>query len=195
MIFHKHNLSILFILLLCLYPICTEAQIKRSQLIYWSRERKLQWSDFRYREPVSAYTANASTSVSISVDPYEEDHLPNYQVYFRFNRSLSWTTDSTSFDLLQHEQYHFDIYELYARRIRAKILELRVAGVEEKETYTNEITSLLDECTLFQEEYDKQTAHGFLRTTQESWQVHIDYLLSELQDLSTENTILAATRP
>ncbi|MDW3193984.1 MAG: DUF922 domain-containing protein [Cytophagales bacterium] len=185
----------LFILFLGLSPIFVEAQIKRGQLIYWSRERQLQWSDFRYREPVSIHTANASTAIRISVDPYEKDDLPDYQITFRFNRSLSWTTDSTSLDLLKHEQYHFDIYELYARRIRASILALRDAGVEDKEKYTNEITRLLNECKLFQEEYDKQTAHGFIKTQQESWQVRVDYLLSELQELSTENTILAATDP
>lgn len=183
----------LFIAFLCLSPILAEAQIERGQLIYWSRERKLQWSDFRYRAPVSVYSANASTAISISVDSFEKDDLPDYHVNFRFNRSLSWTTDSTSRDLLEHEQYHFDIYELYARRIRARILELQEAGVEEKVEYTNEITRLLNECKLFQKEYDKQTAHGFLRTQQASWQVHVDYLLSELQDLSTENTILAVS--
>ena len=183
------------ILFLCLFPIYAEAQIKRGQLIYWSRERKLQWSDFRYREPVSIHTANASTAVRISVDPYEKNDLPDYQITFRFNRSLSWTTDSTSRDLLEHEQYHFDIYELYARKIRASILELQEAGVEEKEQYTNEITRLLNECKLFQEEYDKQTAHGFIRNQQASWQVRINHLLSELQELSTEKVILAATEP
>lgn len=182
-------------MLLLLFPICAEAQIKRSQLIYWSRERKLEWSDFRYREPVSTYTANASTAVSISIDAFEEDNLPNYHVIFRFNRSHSWTNDSTSTVLLEHEQYHFDIYELYARRIRAKILALRAKGIEQKETYTNEITRLLDECHLFQMEYDKQTAHGFLRTNQESWQVYINQLLSELQELSTDTYTLAISDP
>lgn len=185
----------IFLLFLFALPICVEAQIKRSQLIYWSRERKLQWSDFRYREPISIYTAGASTAISVSIDPYEEDHLPNYHITFRFNRSLSWTNDSISHDLLRHEQYHFDIYELYARRIRAKILELREDGIEQKGAYTNEISRLLEECRLFQEEYDKQTAHGFLRTHQESWEVYVDQLLSELQTLSSDTYSVASTDP
>ncbi len=183
------------LLFLFLITICVEAQSQRSQLIYWSRERKLQWSDFRYREPISSYSATATTAISISVDPYEEDHLPNYQVTFRFNRSLSWTNDSTSHELLGHEQCHFDIYELYARRIRAKILELRAAGVEEKEAYTNEITRLVNECKVFQKEYDKQTAHGVLRTNQESWQVYVHQLLSELHELSTDTYSVATAKP
>lgn len=185
----------IFLLFLFVLPICVEAQINRNQLIYWSRERKLQWSDFRYREPLSIYTAGASTAISVSVDPYEEDHLPNYEIRFRFNRGLSWTNDSISHELLRHEQYHFDIYELYARRIRAKILDLREEGITEKEAYTSEITRLLEECRLFQEEYDKQTAHGFLRTNQESWEVYVDQLLSELHELASDTYTIAATDP
>ncbi len=193
-LFPISHMSKLFILIICFSPILVEAQITKSQRIYWSRERKLQWSDFRYREPISSYASNAATVVSISVTPYEEDLLPNYEVTFRFNSSLSWTNDSTSHDLLHHEQYHFDIYELYARKIRSKILELRDQGNTDKEVYTKAIDRLLYECDLFQEEYDKQTAHGFLRTNQESWQVYITQLLSELQELSTDSYSLATTK-
>ena len=93
--------------------------------IEWDASRKLTWEDFRGSVPLDAVPA-ATTASGIS---YEYSaNLMHHEVYLDFEVTAyfypneSWyTPDSCDAFILQHEQLHFDISEVFARKMRMKL--------------------------------------------------------------------------
>lgn len=79
--------------------------------------------------------------------------------------------------LLRHEQTHFDLAELYARKITKAIAEKK-ASKNIKEELLN-ITSLFGaELEKQQKLYDEQTEHGLKKQEQAAWQ---EFITQELE--------------
>lgn len=136
-------------------------------LLSWNPFYKLEWSDFRGEAPDGS-KGDAGTSVQIKAKPFMVKHRIYYDVTAIFNRRKSWALD-TSASLLHHEQLHFDIAELYARRIRQKVEQLRSRSVDEIKVYNSAIEKLLAESNETDRRYDIETLHGALSKKQESW--------------------------
>ena len=91
----------------------------------WSSTQKLEWSDFKGCVPANEPGANmrAVCPHEIVVSPFREKGILNYRVEVIFLKNQEWTKDTTSY-VLAHEQLHFDIAELYARKLRKAISEV-----------------------------------------------------------------------
>lgn len=95
-----------------------------SNKIIWNQDKKLEWKDFTGVLDPNLF-GNALTSYKIEIIPENvlvdaEDNIQNYEnltVVAKFYKDKSWATSRTD-GLLAHEQLHFDIAELYARKIR-----------------------------------------------------------------------------
>src|SRR5688500_17461053 len=96
-------------------------------LLSWNEFYSLQWHDFM-GEPDENRMGDAGTAVQIKAKPFLVKRRIKYDVTAFFNRRKSWARDQSP-SLLAHEQLHFDIAELYARKIRKKIKELNDQGV------------------------------------------------------------------
>src|SRR5258708_7210019 len=88
----------------------------------WSSTDKLKWSDFRGSVPSIGLSSSDKAACSSMPRPYplqENDSTYTYNVKAVFYRYTSWAKvkDTTKY-LLAHEQLHFDITELYARKMR-----------------------------------------------------------------------------
>jgi hypothetical protein len=149
-----------------------------SDNIEWNEFYKLQWSDFEGKRTDESI-GDAGTAVQIKAKPFYSGKQIEYDVYAYFNRSKSWSTDRSN-DLLAHEQLHFDLAELYARKIRKKIKELRNSGVNVVEIYNAHIKKLLDESNEADLKYDMETLHGAMAKRQAVWKKKIT---EELDDL------------
>ena len=148
------------------------------QQVEWTEERKLSWDDFR-GEPNPSSHAHAATAIRISAAPYYKNKKLYYSVTTFFDPSQSWCR-SKSEQLLRHEQLHFDIAELYARKVRKRISELRSRGVKDVKTINAEIQKLLDESNRVDATYDKKTIHGANPERQRRWEENILYQLRNL---------------
>lgn len=104
----------------------------------------------------------------------------NVEVVSFFDCSRSWFDKShLDNDILEHEQIHFDITELIARRLRKKIhlYSKAMSPSSLQLEYKSSLYSLND----IQEKYDSETDHGRLYKKQVEWKERIQ---KELIDLS-----------
>ncbi|HTQ26824.1 MAG TPA: DUF922 domain-containing protein [Puia sp.] len=150
-----------------------------KSLIDWSPERKLVWSDFRAR-PVTGTRVAALSGTSIKVDFEFTDESMRYHIRCQFDRERSWGRVKTAY-ILSHEQLHFDIAELYARKLNKALSMYRHFGRENEkevdEVYQHVMRVYRDE----QEEYDQETDFSIDRAEQARWSKKISAELKALR--------------
>ena len=126
---------------------CVQGQPKQSTVataakrICWQEGRRLEWGDFK---AVKCYgeagkhpsTVGAATAVVVPVVGYvNAQGMSEYRVTCIFLRDSSWvnprlTAPTDQRRTLAHEQLHFNIAELFARKIRYRVAQHRAAGDE-----------------------------------------------------------------
>lgn len=160
------------------------SSIDNDSLVYWY-DRKLTWEDFKVKQGSPQYYKGiAMTAYDVSYFFLHTDGTLEYDVRAYFIKSQSWVMGVKSKELLAHEQLHFDIAELYARRIRKEILDQFRKGTDDDQV-EKIVKSLLDEIGAEQEEYDIRTFNGSLADTQRRWKDRITESLNELKDFSS----------
>src|SRR5207245_11152500 len=75
--------------------------------------------------------------------------------------------------VLAHEQTHFDISEVYARRLRAHFRQLANPCGRSDTDLAMEAQRLVDEEKAMQRRYDAEPAHGLRRREQAEWETAI----------------------
>lgn len=177
------KISIILVgIFLCLQPVwCQENTETEEETIEWEEGRPLGWDDYRLRVFKSNKGQLAITSVRHSVRGYLNEEIPDFEVKVLFIKDASWTTDKDDSALLAHEQLHFDIGELFRRKIVKRINGLRKQGEKQKAIYRYVIRKELSEFRIFSKSYDKATRHGNLKEEQEKWQRDVWEELKRLQ--------------
>lgn len=145
----------------------------------WNEFYKLQWDDFQ-GEPDEQSLGDAGTAVMIKAKPFLVKNRIKYDVAAIFNRRKSWVRDKSA-SLLAHEQLHFDIAELYARKIRKKIAEMNERGINDIKVYNAAIHQLLLESNEVDERYDLETLHGAMSKKQAAWVRQVKDELAQLK--------------
>jgi Bacterial protein of unknown function (DUF922) len=143
----------------------------------WREDYLLKFSDFHGK--VTGHVP-AATFSGISLYEKEKNGTLTFFVEALFIRSKSFMDDSSA-NLLKHEQLHFDISELYARKLRQKISQIDFKTVDridrETENLYRSYATALNE---MQEQYDKNTEHGKNPARQQVW---IDDIRNQLKAL------------
>ncbi len=115
----------LYLLLLAL-TVSAQVNVENDSIIIWNQDRKITWDDFNGNEATKKVfkydEAEAGISLTISVFPKKLNCLNVEKANFLaiMNKNSSWVEVKTSSGL-NHEQTHFDIAEVYARKIRKEI--------------------------------------------------------------------------
>ncbi|KAA9346030.1 DUF922 domain-containing protein [Adhaeribacter soli] len=149
-----------------------------TEEISWKASRKLTWDDFKAKaddkDPLHAMTA---TNIDMKAK-CEKGEL-KVKVESVFVTGESWSKNKKSDRLLFHEQLHFDITEIYARRLRKELLALKDPCSNPEEI--NKVTNRLFEEWKNQEDlYDKETDHGLKPDQMKVW---ADKITDELTSL------------
>ena len=178
--------SIISLLILVLGMASTGAaqQHKCKDCIEWSEDRKLKWSDFKGRanrlSPNAALT-DSGMSIGLTCDGKTSAVL----VQCFFDRSKSWTKDNESSYLLAHEQLHFDITELFVRKLRKKLAALN----NDCEKLSKHIQEYYDknykDLVAYQDQYDKESNHSLNKEKQKYWEQKIARELDELRPFAS----------
>ncbi|WP_420574877.1 DUF922 domain-containing protein [Kordia sp.] len=108
----------------------------------------------------------------------EEDSV-SIASYFHPSRSYVYNTHSSSTELLTHEKYHIKITELYARKIKAKLVTLRKPSEKEIQDVVDE---MLEAEQAYQQKYDYDTFHSYVLSEQKRYQNEVDSLLGILTE-------------
>lgn len=132
--------------------------------IEWSNERKLTWFDFK-RTPASdnnPFGAETNCVLALKSNSVNLFNKPKIKVINSFYCDESWvkTKNLENQSLLEHEQMHFDLSEIYARKLRKIISESKFNAfnlVKESNKLFYEYFALNKERQIL---YDKETNHG-----------------------------------
>lgn len=161
----------------------------RHALIEWNEFYELQWNDFK-GTPTPESIGDAGTVVHIKAKPFLVKKQVKYDVYAFFDKGKSWYRDRSE-SLLAHERIHFDIAELYARKIRKKISELRKKGVNNVKVYNKAINQIIEESNETDRRYDIETLHGALTRRQVIWERKVREELSQLDGYKKNRRIIS----
>ncbi len=152
-------------------PVC--AQEEGS--IIWSADQKLQWHDFKGRPFITAWASAVTASgIAYQFSSMEEDgkQLLNIDIHAYFYPDGSWYQPKLCDEfILAHEQLHFDISELYARKMRKIVSETRFTA-NVKEEVRAIYKQVLKELGIFQNKYDYET--NFSRNVEKQLQWNRD---------------------
>ena len=145
-----------------------------ADTLQWIPAKKLVWSDFKADAPRSRFAAYTFTVITMdySIKSSGKSFKANFSITSAFNRQKSWvknSPESKSDAILRHEQLHFDIAELSARKLRKSLSELNLS----RERYAKQIQAVYDEVIgagdAMQKAYDDETEHGLLQDEQKRW--------------------------
>lgn len=153
----------------------------------WSSTDKLTWSDFRGSVPKEMLKSirMAVCPSQITVESVTHNASLQLKVKVIFLKNQAWTKDTASLYTLAHEQLHFDITELQARKIRKSVSELKEKKVTDFTKYQFYIQKFVSETDKMQLEYDKETNHGGYESHQKEWREKITKDLDSLKIFST----------
>jgi hypothetical protein len=93
----------------------------------WAKHPSLDWSDFQGHPRRSTGEPSAVTDTGFRVQLECREGFLDIRVEAEFYPASSWVKPARkSAELLRHEQGHFDITELYARKIRKAVREQKI---------------------------------------------------------------------
>jgi hypothetical protein len=157
----------------------TFSSIQHNDVIAWNAARKLRWDDFKGTPDTQSPNA-ALTSSSITIDfGYDETGF-EYSIKCNFDKKRSWVKIRND-EILLHEQGHFDIAELYARKLNKVMKDyhynVKTASEDVNKIYEN----MMKEHQETQNTYDLETNYSRDRVKQEEWHKKIAADLKGLQ--------------
>ena len=154
-----------------------------EDMIPWENDKRLVWEDFLC-EPKVGTDAVASTSTSLGIAYQITDGAVKYHITCYFNKEKSWGLMKTDY-ILAHEQGHFDITEIFARRLNEALQNYQF----NKKTFKKDIgqiyQAIVSQKEDYQRTYDSETDHSRNRKVQYDWLEKIDSLLAETQPFSS----------
>jgi hypothetical protein len=156
---------------------------ENDTLIVWTEDRKLQWSDFNPLELEGNKAATSDIGIDILTVSSSKGGFEHEVFSYFLKRSSSTATDDAG--VLNHEQVHFDIAELYARKIRQKLHQIRDRGYTIKE-YHSIVDKIYQDYFEVQNQYDKETGHSVNSEKQAEWDLWVARELKALQHMKSD---------
>jgi hypothetical protein len=161
----------------------------RNDTIIWKQDSLLHKEDFKAKGKSNGPLGFAG--IGIFMYPGESGGELLFYVEALFIKSKSYITKYSEY-VLRHEQIHFDICELYARKLRQKLRQTDFKNIKNIQAETtkwyNKISS-----DLFREEekYDRDTEHGLNSAKQKVWETDIQEQLKALEEFSHSSVNIA----
>lgn len=187
-------ISILFVLIPFVFQQTEPAEI------FWSNDMKITWADFKGKvDENDSFKARSCIGI-IQKENYKYKGsvlTATIVVKASFDQSCSWAlADVKGNDaLLSHEQGHFDISEIYARKLRKSLKELALAKREISEI---NISKIIDTYTAERDAkdalYDTETNHSQDAATQKEWSIKIRNELKGLEQFNDASPIILTTQ-
>ncbi len=153
-------------------------------MVEWNESQKISWED--YKGKITDTSKITSSCCGIYCIPQVIGDSGIITIVAYFDRNKSWVSRKHSDSLLLiHEQGHFDLTEVYARKLRKKISSIRPA----EENFSAEIKKFYswawDDLQKQHAAYDKATDHGAIDFAQRTWDKYIDEHLNLYKNFSS----------
>ena len=122
--------------------------------------------------------AVASTSTSLGISYQVVNSRLTYHITCDFSKIKSWGLVRTNY-ILAHEQGHFDITEIFARKLYQALEDYQFNRRTFKRDVNEIYQSIVDQKESFRQMYDGETDHSRSRKIQYEWLNKIDKMLDE----------------
>jgi hypothetical protein len=152
---------------------------KNEDYIPWNSGKKLSWDDFKMDSPSNTRDA-ALTTTFVGFSFSRTRDVITFDIECKFQKSRSWGRLKTDY-ILNHEQGHFDIAEIFARKLNKEIT-LFLAKSKQHEELNKIYTKVMNEKRDTQQEYDEETNHSINKGQQAAWDKKIEEMLDELKE-------------
>jgi predicted secreted Zn-dependent protease len=160
--------------------------VQHNTLIDWKADYKLNWGDFKARPDANSPNA-ALTSTAIKFDFSYNDGNLKFHTRCQFDKSISWGRVKNDY-ILSHEQGHFDITEIHARKLNKALKEYTVDNANNVSRDLNKIyEKTMRELHNMQTAYDAATDFSINHDKQNEWLKKISDELKELKNFENYN--------
>ncbi len=171
------------IVIICLLQLCFLGYAQEiEEGVLWDKDTRLTWKDFKGKVPpaaVPAATTASGISYKYSANLIHHEVELDFEVNTYFYPNESWYKPEICDDLiLSHEQLHFDISELFARKMRNRLKRTSFSDnvkAEIRKIYKEILQELQD----FQDQYDWETSFSRNPKKQLEWNKKIALALKE----------------
>lgn len=180
---HLFNLLILLLLSSASPP-------QTGQEIEWSKDRKLVWHDFKgTKKPVDGSDVAAVTRCGLGMSTRASGrNKPIFYVKATFYCNESWYRKDMPMtdEILEHEQGHFDLCEIYARQLRKKLNNANLNASNLSKEANAIFNKVNDQYVERQKVYDRETNHGQEHSVQAKWNGVIVAELAALEEFNRD---------
>ena len=157
-----------------------------SQKLVWKEGTKLNWSLFKSpenkMESDSTIVSYSSCGLRYTAFKDKANNKMKVRIDATFDPSKSWKHPSKTKNLkINHEQGHFDIAELYARKLRKEFKENVKTEKDYQFKFKLIYQMLYGEFLDYQDYYDKITKRGTDAAKQNELEVEIKSQLKKLE--------------
>lgn len=133
---------------------------QEENAIKWDPDHRLSWSDFKAPppkdSPVAAITASGITYRFSALESRGKMEVDCTIDAFFYPESSWYRPETANEIILSHEQLHFDISELFARKMRARVARYSFSS-DVKAEMNGIYEQILREMRAFQKSYDDET--------------------------------------
>lgn len=142
----------------------------------WNESRRLTWNDFQgVPQAGTGFVASTNSGISFSYSYSVNNGKMDleYTIQSNFYPKLSWfKKEDVSDYILLHEQTHFDISELHARKLRKQMKETKFSLNPKKE-----INSIYNENErqrrAMQQRFDTESDHSKIPEAEYKWRTYV----------------------
>lgn len=182
-------LSVLFFPLLSIFYFNTQVKHDVSNnfdnKIIWEGDSRLNWKDFSgSANNFVFYHAYSMTGIAYDVLT-NSPKSAQFFIYSYFDKNQSWVKNGQETDyLLNHEQMHFDLCELYRRKFAKRLTDRTFTH----QNISSEMKIIFDDIfrgfEQIQKQYDAETNHARIKEKQKEWNAFVQAELLKYQQYS-----------
>ena len=168
-------------------PTCLKTD--NGYTIDWQNHYKLKQSDFKANKKWSLGNTVANTYSGFGYCITDNNGIITGSIFVRFYCNKSWfksdlgDTEDISY-ILKHEQLHFDICELFGRKLYKGILSLINSNKLSQRNIDKIQSKLEKQYSNYQKAYDKETNHSINVNEQRRWEKKVKNELEKLSGYS-----------
>jgi hypothetical protein len=168
------------LLFIALLLIGVKPVMAQTDTIPWKDNIKLTWADFK-GAPDNASSFFAYTDYMMNIGYSYNESTVSIHLGCYFDRNKSWVRKDKERDsLLMHEQAHFAIAEIFARKARKWLTDTVVNKSNVSDVINAIYSKASRDCSNYQIQYDNETKHSVIYAKQVEW---LNKIYSELNSL------------